>query len=117
VFVKVFHTSSPECRVVQQLLGEQPWCKGSPWEGTVLRLWETLHFVPLATGTQADGLVHLTDYPEVAALAMKRLVPLYRLADYAHKDVLVLLYTVKQLAWVRCPSASYCLCSLRLSWV
>jgi hypothetical protein len=65
----------------------------------VTRLWETLHFVPLAPGV--DGLVHVAEYPEVAALAMRRLVPLWDLAEWTRGDVRVLLDAVALAGQVR----------------
>jgi hypothetical protein len=102
VVVKAFHVNSIECHIASQLLGEQPWPKGSRWQGTVRRMWETLHFVPLAAGV--DGLVRVTSHPDVAVLVTRRLVSLAKLASFSGGDVLVLTHVVALL-----PVAQVCL--------
>ncbi len=100
VIVKVFLTTSVECRIAGQLLGEVPWPKGSRWRGK-RRMWETLHFVPLADGLPVNGLLHVASHPHVAALVMRRLMPLSQLSLWAHKDIRALLHVAASLAQVR----------------
>jgi hypothetical protein len=125
VMVKVISTSSTEYRIAQRLLGERSWpAKSRPVVGAgspaVERLWETLHFVPLAEGT--DGLVPVQGHPEVAALVMKRLVPLNNLNAYVCGDVLVLVHAVVQAAQVGAALAAVRCCILHtflssLAWI
>jgi hypothetical protein len=107
VMVKIISTSSLEYRMARRLLGEQAWPEArrsrlATPDGSgaaVTRLWETLHFVPLAPGV--DGLVHVAEYPEVAALAMRRLVPLRRIATFTNSDMLALVHVVAMVGQVR----------------
>jgi hypothetical protein len=125
VMVKVISTRSAEYRIAQRLLGERSWPAksrsvvgaGSP---AVERLWETLHFVPLAEGI--DGLVPVEGHPEVAALVMKWLVPLTDLDAYVGGAVLVLVHAVVQAAQVGAALAAVRCCIIRafssnLAWI
>jgi hypothetical protein len=97
VVVKVIGVDSTECRNVQQLLGQLPWhCGALGSTGSVERLWETLHLVPLVV----DGLARIPEYPHIVAMVMWKLVPLAELSEHV-LDVAALLHVVAQLVVVR----------------